>query len=256
MAAGVLGVYWWERQLPGKIAEAAASGRLDQCLRYGEQLSALRWLPGRAPLQEGTCRREKARQLWQQGHWQEALRLQRQLLNSSAALRGDQQRLEAWQSELQRQAVERFERGDLEGALSSLAPLGQARSGDGSALGNQMRLNWQRNRLEHERASRLVRQARWWEALDSLNRLDHPWWQRHAAPLRVRVNQQLARLSEHDREHDGHGAVPHSVPVADLDARVQKRLAAGESEWKAFEASCRELGGRVVEEGPDSACQR
>lgn len=250
------GAFWWERQLPGRIAEAAASGRLDACLRYSEQLSALSWLPGRAPLEQGRCRREKAEQHWRRGQWNQALRLQRQLLHSAAARRGDQQRLEAWQAELQRLALARFSRGDLEGALRSLAPLGEDRNNDGTALGDQLRLNWQRNRLEFERASRLVAQSRWWEALDSLHRLDHPWWRQRADPLSRRVNGQIKTLSRRERDHDGHGAVPHAVPVIDLDARVQERIAAGMSEWQAFEAACRELGGRVVESGPDSSCQR
>jgi len=256
LTAGVVGAYWWERQLPARIAAAAAAGRVDQCLRFSDQLSALSWLPGRVPLEQGRCRREKAQQLWRRGRWSEALRLQRQLLNSAAAGRGDQLRLEAWQGELQRTALERFGRGDLPGALRSLEPLGEERSADGNALGDQLRLNWQRNRLELERANRLVKQARWWEALDSLHRLDHPWWQRQAAPLRRRVDAQLSRLSRADQEHDGHGTVPHSVPSGDLDARVQRRIAAGLSEWQAFEEACRELGGKVVEAGPDSACQR
>jgi hypothetical protein len=256
LTLGLAGVYWWERQLPERLAAAAAAGNLDQCLRYGEQLSALSWLPGRAPFDHGRCRRQKAIQLWQRGQAAQALRLQRQLLHSPAATRADQQRLDAWQHELQRQALQRFEAGDLDGALASLAPLGEDRSADGQALGDQLRLNWQRNRLELERATRLVGQARWWEALDSLHRLDHPWWQRRAATLRRQVDQRLASLAKDEREHDGHGAVPHSVPVADLDARVQQRIAGGQSEWQAFEAACRELGGKVVEAGPDSACQR
>jgi hypothetical protein len=46
------------------------------------------------------------------------------------------------------------------------------------------------------------------------------------------------------------------VPVAELDPRVQKRIAAGMSEWKAFETACAELGGKVVEAGPETACER
>lgn len=256
VAAGLFGVYWWERQLPAKIAEAAAKGRLDQCLRYGEQLGALSWIPGRAPSQQGRCLREKAAQLWRQNRWQEALRLQRRLLSAPTADRSDQLRLADWQGELQRTALERFEQGDLAEALRRLEPLGEAQRADGQGIGDQLRLNWQRNRLELERAERLVRQARWWEALDSLNRLDHPWWQRRAAPLRARVDRKLAALGREHQDHDGHGAVPHSVPVDDLDARVRKRIAAGQSEWQAFEAACREMGGRVVEAGPDTACER
>ena len=256
VASALGGVYWWERQLPGKIAEAAATGQLDACLRYGEQLNALSWLPGRAPLEQGRCRRDKAIQLWEQGQRAQALRLQRQLLNSPAGSRADHQRLEAWQEELHRNALSRFQAGDLSGALAQLAPLGEDHRADGTALGDQLRLNWQRNRLEAERAARLVRQSRWWEALDSLHRLDHPWWRRRNQALAQRVEAQLARLKDHDHEHDAHGDLPQSVPVAELDPRVQKRIAAGMSEWKAFEAACAELGGKVVEAGPETACER
>jgi hypothetical protein len=46
------------------------------------------------------------------------------------------------------------------------------------------------------------------------------------------------------------------VPEAQLDAEVRKRLARGENDWAAFEAACRSLGGKVVEAGPETACQR
>jgi hypothetical protein len=67
VAAGIGFVYWWERQLPARVAAAAASGQLDACLRYSDQLDALSWLPGRSSLDQGRCRREKAAQLWKQG---------------------------------------------------------------------------------------------------------------------------------------------------------------------------------------------
>jgi len=110
--------------------------------------------------------------------------------------------------------------------------------------------------LEWERASKLVDQARWWEALDSLHRIDHPWWQRRAQALNGKVEEGLKRLKGQDREHDGHGDLPQSVPVAQLDAEVGRRIAAGMDEWKAFQAGCQALGGRVVEAGPETACQR
>ena len=48
--------------------------------RYSEQLAALRWLGGTAPMEQGRCRRLKAAQLWQGGQWAEALQLQLQLV--------------------------------------------------------------------------------------------------------------------------------------------------------------------------------
>ena len=81
--------YWWERQLPVRLEQASATGRLDDCLRYSEQLAALSWLPGRTPFDRGRCLRAKADQLWGQEDWSEALRLQRQVINSRAGTPSD-----------------------------------------------------------------------------------------------------------------------------------------------------------------------
>lgn len=248
-------VAWWERQLPSRLEQAAASGRLDDCLRYGEQLAALRWLPGSTPSAQGHCRRLRARQLWQQGRWGDALALQRQLVVSGDAGSADRQQLQDWQEELRRRALERFASGDLAGAQALLRPLGQERSGDGQRLGDELEENWTRNRLQLERGDQLVRQQRWWEALDALNRIDHPLWQQRSQALRRRVNEAIARQAAH-QDHDSHGSLPHTVPASRLDAEVNRRIASGQNEWEAFEAACRQLGGRVVEAGPESACQR
>jgi hypothetical protein len=245
-------VYWWERQLPARIEEAASSGRLEDCLRYGDQLSALSWLPGGVPQDQGRCRRERALQLWQADRWAEALRLQSQLVHSTVAAPADRQRLNQWRETLHDQAIARFRAGDLEGALRRLRPIGE----DGGGLGEELQEIWERNRLQLERADRLSRQARWWESLDALNRIDHPWWQQRGLAVRQRVQKGVASLKGEEREHDAHGALPHSVDTARLDGLVRRRIATGMEEWKAFEQSCRELGGRVVEAGPDSACQR
>jgi hypothetical protein len=248
-------VYWWERQLPARIQQAADAGRLEDCLRYGDQLAALSWLPGGVPQEQGRCRRQRAEQLWQAERWPEALRLQRQLVQSTAAGPQDRQRLNQWQQSLQEQAIARFGAGDLDGALRRLEPIGAVSPGGGS-LADELRQNWERNRLQLQRAERLSRQARWWEAFEALNRIDHPWWRQRSTPVRARVRKALDSLSAEHRQHDGHGALPDSVDSARLDALVRQRIAAGVEEWQAFEQSCRELGGKVVEAGPDTACQR
>ena len=63
-------------------------------------------------------------------------------------------------------------------------------------------------------------------------------------------------MAGNDREHDGHGALPHTVPAAELDTRVQAQIAKGLDEWTAFTAACKSLGGKVIEAGPETACQR
>ncbi|MEB3349529.1 MAG: hypothetical protein VKO00_05875 [Cyanobacteriota bacterium] len=256
VAAAMSLAYWWERQLPQRLQQAAASGRLDDCIRYGEQLAALRWLPGSTPLDQSQCRRQRARQLWQVSRWSEALLLQRQLLASAAAGPADRRQLQEWEEELRRRALELYQQGDLAGAQRLLQPIGQQRRGDGSRLGDEMEQAWTRNRVHLERAERLVRQSRWWEALDALNRLDHPLWQERSAGLRRQVTAAISAPSPGRRQHNSHGTLPHTVPAAELDAAVRQRIAAGQNEWEAYQSACRQLGGRVVEAGPESACQR
>jgi len=256
VAAVVGGTYWWERQLPQRLEQAAARGDLEACLRYGEQLEALRWLGGRTPQDQGNCRRRQAALLWHQERWREALQLQLQLANSKAGGEADRQRLLAWQEELRQKALTRFQRGDLNAALALLAPMGEDRRRDGSALGDRLQEVWTRNRLQHERAAQLAGQQRWWEALEALTRIDHPWWSQQSQATRDQVNAGINRLEGRAREHDGHGSLPHTVAADRLEREVQQRIATGMDEWSAFQSACRALGGRVVEAGPETACQR
>ena len=247
---------WWEGELPQRLADASQRGDLDACLRYSEQLSALQWMAGRAPLEQGQCRRLKARQLWEQDNWSEALALQLQLVNSAAGGPADRKELQTWQEELRRRALTLFRDGDLEGALTVLAAMGEERRENGTALGDSLREQWNRNRLQLERARQLAERQRWWEALEALNRLDHPWWKQQAAPVRQQVQTGIAGLRNEERQHDSHGALPHSVPIEDLDREVRRRIEGGMDEWSAFQSACTALGGKVVEAGPESACQR
>ncbi|MCT0217989.1 hypothetical protein KQ304_03090 [Synechococcus sp. CS-1329] len=257
VATGVGGAWWWESQLPRRLEQAARDGRLDACIRYSDQLASLRWLSGRYPEDQGRCRRAKAEQLWQQQKPEEALKLQLLLANSGAGTEADRQQLLAWQQGLKDRALTRFQQGDLEGALALLKPMGEDQRPDGSALGDNLREFWARNELQQQRATKLVAEKRWWEALEALNRIDHPWWTTATAPLRQQVDQAVAGLKSKEQEHHSHGEQPiDSVPIASLNAAVQRQLATGVDEWTAFTKACDELGGRVVESGPETTCRR
>ena len=251
-------VYWWEQQLPQRIDEAASRGRIDECLRYGSQLAALSWLPGHYPIRYGECRRAKARQLWSKGDWGEALKLQRQLINSINNIPQDREQLNRWEAELRQAAMRRFQAGDLDGALRALAPMGEDQQVNGEAIGDGLREIWNRNKVHFKRSSSLVEQARWWEALDSLNRIDHPWWQGESMALKNQVKEGLDALKNKGKEqdHDIHGSLPHTVSYEQLEQLVERRISSGMDDWEAFEEACQELGGRIVEAGPESACQR
>jgi len=154
---------------------------------------------------------------------------------------------------LRQEALRHFNQGDPEGAVATLARLGQTNPTEAAALQEALRSNWNRNRLEAARAERLAAAGQWWEALDALNRLDHPWWQRHSQALRRRVEQGAAALEQEHDQHS-HGPHPEGVRTERLDAEVQKRLQLGRPQWQAFKEACDAVGGEVLEEGPEVNC--
>lgn len=256
----VLGVaavaLWWERQLPRQLRHAINSEDWSQCLEVTEQMAALRWLGEGAPQEQAHCRRQRAAQFWNNGDQASALVLQRQLVQSRQADAKDLEQLQVWRRELRELAMQRFRAGELEAAVTLLEPLDRAPSSSSNRFSDSLRETWNRNRLEAERLDQLVQQERWWEALDSHNRLDHPWWQAQTQPQRRTVEQAIARIGD-SQEHHQHGdARSDVISGADLDRAVQQQLDLGLEPWQAFEAGCRALGGQVEEDGPESFCRR
>jgi len=252
--------YWWEQQLPLRLRDAAQRGDLEACLRYSEQLAALRWLGQKAPSEQATCRRRQAELAWEQGDRSQALRLQEQLVNSAIGSSSDQQqdrqRLMRWRDQLRNQALLRFREGDLDAAITLLQPVEQGDGRPGTRLSDSLRETWNRNRLNHERLLEMVQDQKWWEALSLLNQLDHPWWQRKALPERAKVEAAIDALRDRE-EHHSHGELPaHTVPQAELDAAVQQRIRMGMDPWQAFISGCADVGGTVIEDGPESLCRR
>ena len=256
----VLGVaavaLWWERQLPRQLRHAINSEDWSQCLEVTEQMAALRWLGEGAPQEQAHCRRQRAAQFWNNGDQASALVLQRQLVQSRQADAKDLEQLQTWRRELRELAMQRFRAGELETAITLLQPLDRAPSSSSNRFSDSLRETWNRNRLEAERLDQLVQQERWWEALDSHNRLDHPWWQAQTQPQRRTVEQAIARIGD-SQEHHQHGdARSDVIRGAELDRAVQQQLHLGLEPWQAFEAGCRALGGQVEEDGPESFCRR
>jgi hypothetical protein len=250
------GALWWERQLPRQLRQAINGEDWSRCLEVTEQLAALRWLGEGAPQEQAHCRRQRAVQLWTSGEQASALVLQRQLVQSRQADAKDLEQLQSWRRQLRELAMQRFRAGELEAAITLLEPLDRAPSSSSNRFIDSLRETWNRNRLEAVRLDQLVQQERWWEALDSHNRLDHPWWQAQTQPQRRTVEQAIARIGD-SQEHHQHGdARSDVISGAELDRAVQQQLHLGLEPWQAFEAGCRALGGQVEEDGPESFCRR
>jgi len=254
---GLLG--WWQRQLPGRLRQAAATGRLERCVRLGRQLGALQTLqPAQQALVEG-CLRRQARQRWDQGQWWSALDLQRRLIARSADPVAEGQQLQRWRGVLRQRVISLYRQQGLEPALDLLQASGESRFPDGQELRNSLREHWAANRYDLAAARSAASDQRWWDALNRLNHLDHPWWQQQAVPLRRQVLAAIADLRRHQENEDSHGG-GHGGGVAvdpqQLDGRIRLYLGQGLSDWAAFQRACGDLGGRIVEDGPESSCLR
>ncbi len=260
VATVIAGGHLWKRQLPERLRQAFRAGDLLACMHYSEQLTALQWLNPEPPRELALCRRAMALRHWQNGDPAAALALQQDLINSSSGedllQQQDQRQLLRWRNELLSKAMSAFKTGEIDAAIRLLEPLDAKDATAGGKLSDQWKESWERNRLEHQRLQRLVKQESWWEALGSLNRLDHPWWQQQTASIRKEVEAAIASIDNRP-EHTSHGDGPtHTVPELELNAAVNQRIEQGMEAWSAFEAACTALGGRVVEAGPETICQR
>ncbi|WP_353291649.1 hypothetical protein [Synechococcus sp. M16CYN] len=251
------GAFCWEKQLPNRLREAVERQNYGECVRASEQLAALQWLKQGVAAEQALCRQRYAKHLWAKGASAEALNLQKKLIASE---QGDTVKnraaLDRWQLTLQERAVTFFWQGELTKALRLLSLQNLQRSQNIQNLRDTFQEIWNRNLSEKERLVRLVKQKRWWEALDSLNRLDHPWWQLEAVNERALINAALQSL-ENIQEHNQHAvAHPNLVSAQELELAVQRWLSRGMEPWEAFQAGCNSLKGQVEEDGPESFCRR
>ena len=251
------GAFWWEKQLPAHLRSAIANQDYEGCIRASDQLAALQWLGQSAPAELALCRQRHAEELWAQGATSQALDLQYKLVVSKQGdLDKHRARLNQWQQAIQERAIRLFRQGQLKPSLALLKPLELQQREPIRDLRKTFQEIWNRNSVEHTRLGRLVQQERWWEALDSLNRLDHPWWQSKAGLLKKRIDTGLAGFDS-GTEHNQHAAEPSNVISGEeLEQAVQRQLIQGIEPWDAFQAGCQSLGGRVKEDGPESFCQR
>ncbi len=257
VGAVVLALGWWQSQLPARLQQAVDNDQLDTCLRLGEQLAALRQLNSDEQAIVAGCLREQASRNWQNDRRRLALDQQRQLVLRSGNPAAEERRLQQWRQQIKREAMETYQRGEARQAMDLLSSSGETRFTDGQQLHASFEDHWATNRYAYSQAASAAASEDWWEALDQLNRLNHPWWQRKALSLQADVRRQAAAMGRSNQPKDSHrDSGDQPISDAELDAAVQRHLSLGLSDWQAFELGCSELGGQVMEQGPESSCQR
>ena len=159
-ALGMTVLWAWKQHLTRQLRDASADQQLDRCLRLERRLQPLEWVPSPPAEDAGRCRREAAQRLWGAKNVALALRLQQELVRSSAATSEDLQQLRLWKAEVQRSALRAFDQGELERSLALLR-LSDTAGGDPGvkAMTAQLREIWGRNAQEAEANSALARRV-------------------------------------------------------------------------------------------------
>ena len=250
-------VHGWQYQLTQRLQRSVADEDHAACVTSGEQLARLRPLELAEARQLAHCRRVLASDYWVTGEHQKALDLLERLVGSPQMVATDQSQLSEWVRQRRERAVEHYRRGELSTALALLRELSDLQEPQRDTLIESLRIRWNLNRQLHEEARQLRDEERWWEAFDAINRLDHPWWRTHAQQLRKEIVTTTQALNGQGVGRDGHnGRTRHNVPLADLDRRIHLHLTRSGDDWHAYTQACRELGGTIVDYGPESVCRR
>ena len=250
-------VHGWQHQLTQRLQRSIAEEDHAACVAAGEQLARLQPLELAEARQLAHCRRILASDHWATGEHQKALDLLERLVASPQVAATDQSQLSQWVRQQRERAVEHYRRGELSTAVALLQELSDVQEPQRDTLIESLRIRWNLNRQLHEEAKRLRDEGRWWEAFDAVNRLDHPWWRTHAQPLQEEIVTATEALSGQGIGRDGHdGRTSHNVPLADLDRRIRLHRTRNADDWQAYIEACHELGGVVVNYGPESVCRR
>ncbi len=250
-------VHGWQHQLTQRLQRSVTDEDHTACVASGEQLAHLRPLERAEARQLAHCRRILASDYWVAGEHQKALDLLERLLASPQMVAADQAQLSEWVRQRKDRAVEHYRQGELSTAVALLREFSDLQDPHRDTLIESLQVRWNLNRQLHEQAMELRAEERWWDALDAINQLDHPWWRAHAKPLQEEIVTATRALAGQSLGRDGHnGRVRHNVPLDDLDRRVRLHLTRSADPWHAYVQACDELGGVVMSYGPESVCRR
>ncbi len=123
----VLGLAWWQQQLPSRLRNAVQRDELERCLQLGSQLAALRQLKPQEQALMADCLRQQAQRSWAEQRWRAALDQQRGLVLRSANPAIEERQLQAWRDQIRQRALDLFQQGQAREALNLLQLSGETR---------------------------------------------------------------------------------------------------------------------------------
>lgn len=258
--AGWWGWQQWQQQRTLAAAQQdLAAGNFEACL---QQLASLETSQPLQPLLND-CRWQRSQQLAAAGQYPQALQLvllipasDRQAAKAAAAAK-------QWGDRVRGEAEQQFLAGNWSAAQQLLKSLpdGTPLNPTAPALLSQWQKQWQQDSQAIAQAQAALGQARWWDVDRTLLALsDHPYWQSQAQSLRQQAQQSIQKLAQQRPNaaavaEDG-TAIADAVAEAELEPRFRQYLAQGLPDYEAWQRACQDVGGQVIDRGPESFCSR
>ncbi|WP_338442428.1 hypothetical protein VZG28_05575 [Synechococcus elongatus IITB4] len=249
---------WQQRRILSQAQQALATGDVVTCLDQLAKLSTTQ----QPPALLNDCRWQRSQQLAAQGNFPEALQLALLIPASDRQAAAAQAAARRWGEQVRAQAEQQFLAGNwpaaqkLLNALPAQTPLDPAPS----VLLSRWQQQWQQDSQAITQARVALEQARWWDVDRALAKLsDHPYWQPQAQALRQQAQQSIQQLAQQRPNATTvaeDGTVIDSVAEAALEPRYRQYLAQGLSDYEAWQRACQDLGGQVIDRGPEAFCSR
>lgn len=249
---------WQQRRNLSEAQQFLSAGDFEACL---DQLTPFETVQqAQAVLQE--CRWQRSQQLAAQGNYPEALRLALQIPPSERQGTAAQAAARRWSEQARTQAEQQFLAGNWPAAqqLLKALPANAPLEPSPSVLLSQWQQQWQQDSQAIAKAQESLSQARWWDVDRALLTLsDHPYWQPQAQALRQQAQQSIQKLAQQRPNAAAvaeDGTVIDTVAETELEPRYRQYLAQGLSDYEAWQRACQDLGGQVIDRGPDAFCSR
>lgn len=258
-AAGWGWQQWQQQRALSAARQALVAGNFESCL---QQLAPLEHSQTLQPLLNN-CRWQRSQQLAAAGQYPQALQLVLLIPTSDRQAPKAQVAAQQWSERVRTEAEQQFLAGNWSAAqqlLKSL-PEGTPLTPTASALLAQWQQQWQQDSQAIAQAQAALSQARWWDVDRALLALsDHPYWQPQAQSLRQQAQQSIQQLAQQRPNaaavaEDG-TAIAETVGEAELEPRFRQYLAQGLPDYEAWQRACQDLGGQVIDRGPESFCSR
>jgi serine/threonine protein kinase, bacterial len=211
------GGYWFQTKMQSQqratlnqLKVLQSNRQFERCIQQANTLPQIGTDPEVQALL-GECQLGKAQYFAKDGHLKDAIAVVSLVPKGVPVSAKAEKLLTEWSERMMDLAVEQYEAGQLENAitLTQLVPKNSSAYRTAQDSAKQWRASWQPSQNYLQAAQSAFDQGQWQEAIDSANQIEAPYWQKQADSIRRQANAEIAaRQAVPPPAH----SQPHYVP--------------------------------------------